>query len=84
MGATKAERPAKTAIHLRVDAAQLARIDQVARRTNLSRAEVIRTLIEAGLEDADDLALALEAKRRLEDPNEEWIPWEEVKQGLGL
>ena len=72
-------------VSIKLDPETVARLDEQAQQAGITRAALVRLLIECmSEEDIEDLALGLEAKRRLEDPAEERIPWEQVKQELGL
>ncbi|MYE11199.1 MAG: ribbon-helix-helix protein, CopG family [Gammaproteobacteria bacterium] len=54
-------------------------LDAAARRSNRSRAEIVREAIERYLEDCDDLSVALE---RLQDPSDPVLDWDEVRGAL--
>ena len=54
-------------------------LDKTAARLNRTRADVIRQAIEYYVDDAEDLALAVEALR---DPADAVLDWESVKREL--
>lgn len=58
----------------------LARLDEEAREAGLTRSELIQRMVEGWIEDEEeDWELARQAKAALADPNDELIPWDEVK-----
>jgi predicted DNA-binding protein len=70
-------------VNISLDLATLTKLDEQARRAGLTRSGLIRRMVQEWGEDEEgDLELAREAKRRLQDPNEKRIPWEQVKQEL--
>lgn len=72
-------------VRVTLDAVTAAQIDRLAEREGVSRAGLVRRALQDWMRDeAEDEALAREAKRRLQDPNEPRIPWEQVKRELGL
>jgi predicted DNA-binding protein len=75
----------KTGVNISLDLPTLAKLDESARRTGMSRSALVRYMIEDwSKEDEEDAALQLEAERRLADPDDETIPWEQAKAELGL
>ena len=65
--------------------ASLDHIDTAAKEEGLSRSEFIRRMIQEWIEEEKrDLALADEAMRRLQDSEDEAVPWEQAKAELGL
>ena len=57
----------------------IAALDAAAATLNRSRAEVIRQALESYLEDFDDLTVAL---KRLRDPSDPVLDWDEVRREL--
>jgi predicted DNA-binding protein len=75
----------KMGVNISLDLSTLAKLDEEARRAGLTRSALVRRMVDEWAADAEaDLALAREAKRRLEDPAEKRVPWEQVKGELGL
>lgn len=68
-----------TQISVRVSDSLVEALDLAARTLNRSRAHVVRQALERYLEDFDDLNLAL---ARLQDPTDEVLDWDEVKDEL--
>ena len=54
-------------------------LDEASQATNQSRNDLIRQAVESYLEDLQDAALALE---RLNDENDRFLNWEEIKNDL--
>ena len=54
-------------------------LDAASEATNQSRNDLIRQAAESFLEDLQDAALAIE---RLNDENDSFLDWEEVKRDL--
>ena len=54
-------------------------LDTAAKAQRLTRAELLRAAVERYLEDYNDLAVA---RRRLEDPNDPVLDWNEVRDAL--
>ena len=54
-------------------------LDEVSQATKQSRNDLIRQAVESYLEDLQDAALALE---RLNDENDRFLDWEEMKNDL--
>ena len=74
-----------TAVNFTLPLAMLARLDELAAQAGVSRSEFLRELIQQALEfDAVDLELAEEAKRRMADPDDEVVPYEQARAELGL
>ena len=80
MKATQSQDGRSSGVRVTLDAVTAAEIDRLAEREGLSRAGLVRRVLEDWMQDeAEGEALAREAKRRLEDPDEPRIPWEQVK-----
>ncbi len=61
----------------------LAEVDRLALDEGLSRSGLIRRALQEWMDNAaEDAALAREARRRLEDPNEPRIAWAQAKREL--
>ena len=54
-------------------------LDSAAVRLDLSRAEIIRQVVERYLEDFDDLSVAID---RLRDPTDPALDWDRVRRDL--
>ena len=54
-------------------------LDAAARELNRSRADLVRQAIERYLEDFDDLTVAL---KRLRDPTDSALDWDDVRQRI--
>ena len=54
-------------------------LDAAARELNRSRADLVRQAIERYLEDFDDLTVAL---KRLRDPTDPALEWDDVRSGV--
>lgn len=87
MGKTQAAEQRKIGVSISLEAGTVAEIDEVARAVGMSRSELVERIVENWVEEEDDeedRALGKLAKERLADPNEGRVPWEQVKQRLGL
>jgi predicted DNA-binding protein len=84
MGTDSAVVRHKLDVHISLDATALAKLDEQARRAGLSRSGLIQHMIDEWAEEDADMALASEAMRRLSDPHEARIQWEQMKRELAL
>ncbi len=66
-------------ITVRVPHAMVEALDAAASTLRRSRADVVREALERYLEDFDDLAVAL---KRLRDPGDPVLDWDEVRSDL--
>jgi transposase len=57
----------------------ISRLDEAASKLHRSRAEIVRQALERYLEDYQDLSLAI---RRLQDPNDPVLDWDEIRDEL--
>ena len=72
----------KIGVHVSLDLDTLGRIDDAARRTGLTRSQLLRQMIEEWTEDEEAAAwLAREGESALQ---EERIPWGQARAELGL
>ena len=76
----------KVGVKITLDLAALAKLDEAARQAGLSRSGLVERMIEDWVEEdeEDDLDKALGdlALERLANPDEESLPWEEVRSQL--
>lgn len=83
MATSEAVDKATVAVSVRLDKKTLEAVDEAAKDGGLSRSNLIRRMIQDWVEEAEqDRGLADEALRRLRDPDDEAIPWEQAKDEL--
>lgn len=71
----------RVAVNISLSVGLLEHLDALAASEGRSRSAFIRAAIERMIEDADDIAVS---EARLKDPNDPWVPWEQVKAEAGL
>ena len=85
MGKTQAPEACALAVRISLSRAALARLDEAASDASVTREGLIAHILEDWLADDEfDRELVRIAEERLEDPNDEAIPWEQAKAELGL
>jgi len=82
MRALQAPEKRKIGVHVTLDLETLGKLDALATRSGLTRSRLLREMIDELVErDAEARWLTESAAAELE---EDTVPWEEVKQELGL
>ena len=75
----------KMGVNVSLDLQTLELLDAMATSAGMTRSALLRQMIVQCIADeAEDRALLAQAEAILEDPNQEWIPWEEARARLGL